>query len=179
MNRGFTLVELLMVIAVVGILAGIVLTNVSIARERAQIAKTALEVKEVAKILFKYHGDTGGYPPTCDNVCTAANDPFLVNPGVAGWDGPYGVLHNKAHPWGGHFGIAGGYDIDGGGNDYIIFLNDDRPGFPDADNGGQIPLNALLMLDTILDDGVLTTGTMRGNGDGNTAQGEAMIKVIQ
>lgn len=177
-QRGFSLIELLLIIAIVGILAGIVLTNVTKARERAQIAKVVLEVKEISKIIAKYYADTGTYPATCGDVCTVLTDPFVVDLGVAGWEGPYGALYNNTHSWGGHFGITDGYDLDGDGvNDSVVVLNDDRPGLGDSDNGGQIPRDVLLGIDKILDDGDLTTGNMRGDGSLPTALGEGMIKI--
>lgn len=177
-QRGFSLIEVLLVIAIVGIIAGIVLTNVSKARERAQVAKVVLEVKEVSKTIAKYYSDTGTYPAACMETCTSTSDPFLNSLGVVGWEDSYGPLYNRAHAWGGHFGVTNGYDIDGDAlNDYIIVLNDDRPGLGDSDNGGKIPLAALLAIDKILDDGNLSTGNMRGNGSLPTAEGEAMIKM--
>lgn len=177
-RRGFGLIELLMIIAIVGILAGIVLSNVSKARERAQIAKAVVELRETAKVLLKYRGDTDVYPSECMLACSAGSDPFVNDLGVVGWAGPYGMLYGRTHPWGGHFGISDAYDIDGGGNDYVIVLDDDRPGSNDLDNGGQVPSTSLLAIDTLLDDGDLATGNIRGDGAVPTAVGELMMKVV-
>lgn len=177
-NCGFSLVELLVVISIIGILAAIILSNISRAREKAQVAKAVFEVKEVSKVLAKYYFDTGIYPADCLLGCTSGSDPLLNSLGVSGWVGPYTSLYNRTHPWAGHFGITGGYDIDGGGLDYVIVLNDDRPGLGDLDNGGLIPLAVMLEIDKILDDGNLLTGRMIGNGAGPTTAGEMMIKMV-
>ena len=114
----------------------------------------------------------------CIEDCTIVSDSFANDLGVPGWEGPYGPLYSRVHSWGGHFGVTNGYDLDGDGdNDAVIVLNDDRPGLGGNDNGGQIPLEALLALDEILDDGDLTTGNMVGNGTLPTAPGEAMIRI--
>ena len=51
---GFTLVELLIVIAVIGILAAVVLGSLSSAREQAQIARTITDIKEIERALVMY-----------------------------------------------------------------------------------------------------------------------------
>ncbi|MEK7538950.1 MAG: prepilin-type N-terminal cleavage/methylation domain-containing protein [Patescibacteria group bacterium] len=178
-SRGFTLTELLIVIAIIGLLAGIILAAISKAREKAQIAKTVIEVKELSKSVYQYYVDTG-INPQCAFPCSAINDPLMNSLGVSGWAGPYGVMYGKVHPWGGAFGPTDDYDIDGGGNDYVVDLNDDRPGMGGGDNGGRIPTNVLLEIDRILDDGDLSTGNARANGldfGGGTVLGEMMIKM--
>lgn len=169
--------EVLIVIAILGILTGIIIVNIKKAREKAEVAKVVLEVKEVSKIIFKYYSDTGLYPADCVNSCTALSDPFVNDLGVVAWEGPYAPLYNRSHVWGGHFGMTGGYDIDGGGLDYVIVLNDDRPGLGDSDNSGLIPLSAMLDIDKILDDGNLATGNVIGNGTSPTTLGEMMVKM--
>lgn len=177
--RGFTLTELLIVIAIVGLLAGIILASISKARERAQIIKTVVEVKELTKDLYQYYLDTG-INATIAAPFGAAEDPLQNSLGVAGWNGPYGTLSMKTHPWGGAFSPDDTYDLDGGGADYTIVLNDDRPLMGGGDNGALIPLSAMLAIDKELDDGDLATGNVRGNGLGFEASpvlGEMMIKI--
>lgn len=177
-TRGLTLIELLVVIAIVGILAGIVLASISKAREKAQVAKAVLEIREMQKQSVMFNDDTQQYPGNCTETCVAGADPFLNSLGVSGWKGPYGSIYDKEHSWGGHMGVTSGYDIDGGGNDFALVLNDDRPGTNDFDNGGPIPLSSLLAIDAMIDDGDLATGYMVGNGAAGTAAGEAFIKVV-
>lgn len=47
MKRGFTLVELLIVIAIIGILAGVVIVSVSTARSKAAATKVQAEVSQI------------------------------------------------------------------------------------------------------------------------------------
>jgi len=53
-KNGFTLVELLVVIAMIMILAGAVTTSVSSARERAKVARATAECREITNAILAY-----------------------------------------------------------------------------------------------------------------------------
>lgn len=61
-HRGMTLVELLIVVAILGILAAIVVPTVSNARERAQVNAIATDLKSLTDSIQRYHVDHGVYP---------------------------------------------------------------------------------------------------------------------
>ncbi|MEM8713526.1 MAG: prepilin-type N-terminal cleavage/methylation domain-containing protein [Planctomycetota bacterium] len=61
---GFTLVELVTVITIVIILAGLVVPRVTAATERAKIARAASDMKGMKKALLLLQQDLGRFPTT-------------------------------------------------------------------------------------------------------------------
>lgn len=94
-HKGFTLLELLVVMAIIGLLAGYVGP-----RYFAQIgkseAKTAMsQIDALGKALDQYRIDTGRYPSTEDTLQVL----FARPPNEAHWDGPYLKKPVPADPW--------------------------------------------------------------------------------
>jgi len=57
-KKGFSLIELLIVVAIMGILSAVVLSSLGTAREKARDASRILDVKDMAKLLV-LESDTG------------------------------------------------------------------------------------------------------------------------
>ncbi len=114
--KGFTILEIVIVIAVIGILVGVmvpVLTNVM---EEARISKAKSEVDALAKAILRLYEDTTYWPVDNDISTVAAwNDPrnglAANNPNPAiypGWKGPYAIQRIDVDPWGTPYFYDGG-----------------------------------------------------------------------
>lgn len=64
-RRGFSLVELLVVLAIVGLLAALVLPAVQAVREAARRAQCANHLRQIGIALHGYHGVAGRFPFGC------------------------------------------------------------------------------------------------------------------
>ncbi|MFH2034873.1 MAG: prepilin-type N-terminal cleavage/methylation domain-containing protein [Candidatus Zixiibacteriota bacterium] len=94
-NRGFTLIELVIIIVILGILASVATMKFSESTETAKIEATKSELLSLsfaiagnpeiftngARADFGYVGDIGALPPNLNALAT--------NPGLGTWDGPY------------------------------------------------------------------------------------------
>ena len=67
-DNGFTLIELMMVIALMGILAGIATPLFSAYRQRAQIAACVAGMKVIEQAVISYSIENGEYPDSLETV---------------------------------------------------------------------------------------------------------------
>lgn len=68
-GKGFTLVELLVIISVIGILSAILLPCLSLAREKTMVAAANVELYHIGTVLEMYFQDHKKFPPT-QNDCS-------------------------------------------------------------------------------------------------------------
>jgi len=83
-NKGFTLVELLVVISIVGVLSSIVLISITETRKKANDAKRMHDMEQIQKALSIYYNDNGRYPSISGDSCCdgwdqgpCGTDPFI------------------------------------------------------------------------------------------------------
>lgn len=65
-NKAFTLIELLIVVAIIGILAAIAVPNFLNAQLRAKVSRVQSEMKSVSTAYQMYFLDNNAFPPHCD-----------------------------------------------------------------------------------------------------------------
>lgn len=85
-RRGFTLVELLVSIAIIATLTAILLPNFMGARERAKDAQKIQDMAAIKNALRMYYNDKQTYPGALDNTLYTNLDTLL-----AGYMAPVGV----------------------------------------------------------------------------------------
>ncbi len=79
-TRGFTLVEVLIVIGVIAVLAGITVIAYNGTQERARDAKRKTDIASIAKAMELYYDDNGRYPPATGSTAINASWAASIDP---------------------------------------------------------------------------------------------------
>ncbi|MBU2051903.1 type II secretion system GspH family protein [Patescibacteria group bacterium] len=69
-NKGFTLIELIVVISIIGVLASLIINNLNEARSRSRDAKRKQELSGLKTALRLYYNDYQTYPLSLDDFPT-------------------------------------------------------------------------------------------------------------
>lgn len=112
-SRGFSLIELLVVIIILGLLAGLVGPRLFGRVGQSKTAAARAQIELFGAALDQYRLDVGSYPSS-----GAGLDALVKNPSAANWNGPY-LKKNivPVDPWGKPYqykccpGDHGDYDI--------------------------------------------------------------------
>lgn len=93
-RRGFTLVELLVVVAIIGFLAALVAPRIMQNVGKGQQASAKAQIELIGQALDQFRLDTGRYPSTSEGL-----QALMADPGVDNWDGPYLKKAVPTDPW--------------------------------------------------------------------------------
>lgn len=92
---GLTLIEILVVLVIVGLLAGLVGPNVLNQLGGAKSKTARIQVKELEQALEMYKLDVGSYPSSSEGLNALVEKPGNVD----GWNGPYLKSGVPKDPW--------------------------------------------------------------------------------
>ncbi|HWU35488.1 MAG TPA: type II secretion system major pseudopilin GspG [Methylovorus sp.] len=111
-HAGFTLLELLVVMVIIGLLAGYVGPKYFAQIGKSEIKATRAQLDSLEKALDQYRLDTGHYPSTEQGLAALTSKPD----NDARWDGPYLKKSVPDDPWGHPYqykspGEHGEYDL--------------------------------------------------------------------
>jgi general secretion pathway protein G len=89
-RRGFTLLEVLLVIVILVTLAAVVLPNIGSRREQANIGSTKIQLKGIEDAMEFFKTDVGRYPTTEEGLGVLNSKEELQDEELAEkWHGPY------------------------------------------------------------------------------------------
>jgi len=109
---GFTLIELMIVVVILGLLATIIMPRILNRPEQARRMKAKIEIRNIQSALALFKTDTGRFPTTSEGL-----EALVSDPGIKGYN-PDGYLDKvPVDPW---------------GNRYIYIY----PGIHSRDDGG-------------------------------------------
>ena len=122
MSHGFTLLELLVVMVIIGLLAGYVGPKLFAQIGKSEVKVTRAQIDALQKSLDQYRIDTGRYPSSQQGLAA-----LVTRPGdEQRWQGPYLAKAVPIDPWGRPYG----YRAPGEHGDYDLYSlgRDGAPG---------------------------------------------------
>jgi general secretion pathway protein G len=118
-QQGFTLVEMLVVITIIGLIMGLIGPRVLNYLSESKVKTAKIQLQSFASALDLFYLDAGRFPSTAEGLTALVRQ----TPGVAAWNGPYLKGGNvPSDPWNNGYvyrspGEHGPYDIISYGSD--------------------------------------------------------------
>jgi general secretion pathway protein G len=98
-QSGFTLLEIMLVVMIIGLLVTVAAIKIGPQANKARIGTAQQQIKNFASGIDLFMMDTGSYPSTEQGL-----NALITDPGVQGWRGPYlepAVV--REDPWGSQY----------------------------------------------------------------------------
>jgi len=104
-RSGFTLIEILAVVLIVGILATILIFNLGEAKDAANVSMTRADLSKLESVIDAYENEFGDYPPSSFEPSSGVANEGNTNAGVEclvqslwskGWDAGGGLIQPDA-----------------------------------------------------------------------------------
>ncbi|MBN2133407.1 MAG: type II secretion system major pseudopilin GspG [Sedimentisphaerales bacterium] len=116
--RGFTLIELMIVVVILGLLATIIMPKILDRPEQARRMKAKVDIRNIQSALALFKTDTGRFPTTSEGLAA-----LVTNPGIEGYHSGGYLERDPVDPWGSRYvyispGIhSKDYDLESYGKD--------------------------------------------------------------
>ena len=128
-NGGFTLIEILLVITIIGILATVVVPRLIGRSEEARTSAAKMQIENIGTAMDAFELDNGRFPTSQEGLDALYDKPS----GATNWKGPYLKKRVTKDPWGAPYVYTSpgsnsvDYDLksygpnkaDGGGDDVV------------------------------------------------------------
>jgi general secretion pathway protein G len=117
-QKGFTLIEIMVVVIIIGVLAALVIPRFAGRTEQARITAAKTQIDSLfSAALDMYEADNGNYPSTEQGLLALRVQP-TTDPAPKNWKGPYLKKDVPLDPWGNAYIYAypgthnpSGYDL--------------------------------------------------------------------
>jgi general secretion pathway protein G len=93
--RGFTLIELMIVVVILGLLATTVMPKILSKPDQARRTKAMVDIRAMQSALALFKTDTGRFPTTAEGL-----QALVSNPGLSGYDSDGYLERVPTDPWG-------------------------------------------------------------------------------
>ncbi len=91
-QAGFTLLEIIIVIALIGLILAVVANRIMGSQKRAEYQLAETQMQTIAGKVEQFRADVGRWPASLDELVTAPSN-------GAGWLGPYSRAEELNDPW--------------------------------------------------------------------------------
>lgn len=128
-NHGFSLIEVMVVIAILGLLASLILPNVLGSADQANRQKARADIVALENALAQYRLDNGTFPTTEQGLDALINEP-TIEPRPRNYRRGGYIQRLPLDPWGNEYlllspGEFGDFDVFSAGPDGQIGTDDD------------------------------------------------------
>lgn len=97
-RAGFTLIELMIVVVILGILATIIMPRILGRPEQARRMKAKIDIRNIESALALFKTDTGRFPTTSEGL-----EALVTDPGIKGYSSDGYLDKTPVDPWGGRY----------------------------------------------------------------------------
>ena len=141
-GKGFTLIELIIVITIIGLIAASILFSINRARQKSRIARAQADLDQIAKAVVLLELDTHEFPghilmgeestEVISDLTTPSAGIMQTDGDYENWQGPY-IQNISKDPWGQNYFLDYIYSLNGQNQPVVGSFGPNKIG-PDEDD---------------------------------------------